>query len=82
MNTPLVDLTDDETPISLSTQLRDLADRIDETSKAQSVVCVIGCHPRATAYVFGTSVPRAMTNAKNFIDGVIESLPMTGQGKH
>ena len=64
----------DATPLSVSTALRDLADRIDETNDTETVVCVIGRGSTAKIYALSGDLRTILADTASLLDGVVANF--------
>lgn len=77
----MLELTSDTQRMDVSTALRDLADVIDESDDAHTVVCVIGRGDSAKIYALGGDLPDLLARTSNCLEGVIASI-ITGKRSH
>lgn len=77
----MLEVTDDIQRMDVSTALRDLADVIDESDDAHTVVCVIGRGDAAKIYALGGDLPNLLARTANCLEGVIASI-ITGNRSH
>jgi hypothetical protein len=66
---------DDASQLSVSTALRDLADRVDEAGADETVVCVIGSGTTAKIYALSGDLPTILANTATLLEGVVAGLP-------
>lgn len=77
----MLEVNDDTQRMDVSTALRDLADVIDGSDDAHTVVCVIGRGESAKIYALGGDLPDLLARTATCLEGVIASI-FTGNRSH